>query len=1140
MIVPAQIKNILLTFSLLTTLVRGRAEDYSSSSVLSSGKWFKIAVTEDGIYKIEYSKLKRLGLEDPSNPRIFGNNCGQLSYYNDGSAPDDLREIALYASTGSDGILNEGDYILFYGQGTNRVIFDTASKDYNFLRHNYSDTAFYFLTSGGRQGKKTGYSLTPIKQPDYVSSASDAYYIHESEAENLIHSGREWYQPVSYSRDTEINPGFKDIITTEGIKYAVRVLARAEGSTSFRLTENGSLINTIPITGVNLASTTGTYAQATLAEGEALPLTSTPVYKVSFINNGDVSAKAWIDYVILQARKLNTFNGTTMHYRDSRSAGQGIVTEFTINSSSDGMVIWDVTDPFNVKIIEYLRNGNSLTFKAFTDTLKTFVAFIKSNAKTPEIRSEPVANQNIHASGSVDMIIVTHPLFMSYAYRLAEIHRKNSGLLSLVITPGQIYNEFSGGIPDIAAIRNFLRMKFLIQKNTDKPLKYLLLFGDGSYNNKTPPPDNPDFIPTYQTQNSNIVISSFTSDDFYGLLEDGEGEDAGTEDLGIGRLPVSDTTEAGIIVSKIKNYLNPANQGDWKNIICITADDEDGNTHMSDSEGLADLIKENAPWMNVEKVYFDAYNQITTSTGQFYPDVSQAINDRINSGTLIFNYIGHGNETSLGHERVLTPDNLDSWNNISKLPLFITATCEFSRFDDINTNSATGYISGKYSTGERILLDHKGGAIALMSTTRLVYSAPNYMLNRSIFTEAFKRDNEGNALRLGDIIKAAKNMLGNNTNKRSFVLLGDPAVRLSWPWHGNVVTDSVNSVHISEITDTLKALSMVTVNGHVEDNYGNQSAGFNGIIVPLVFGKPSEIQTLANDGGQKMTFEIQNNILFSGKTRAERGNFRFTFIVPRDIDYSFGKGKISYYAFDDNIDMNGRFSDFVVGGFNNMNNIDTTGPLISLYFNDTLFCSGGITDRNPTLLALIEDQGGINTAGNGIGHDISCWLDNERTDSHILNNYYENDLGSYSKGRIEYNFTGLASGNHTLTLKAWDNFNNSSEESIVFLVDTGEKFIIKNLINYPNPFTSGTKISAGHNRPDETLNITITIFSITGNVIRIIETSVPATGYQVSPIEWDGTLSGGNRAGRGVYPYRMDITTGKGETSSVSGRMIIY
>ena len=1140
MIRAAKISIIIILFSSLNLTISGRTENYILSSVLSSGKWFKIAVTEDGIYRIDFTKLKQLGLENPSNPKIFGNNYGQLSYFNDGSGPDDLREIAIFTYTGSDGVFNEGDYLLFYGKGTSRWTYDYSTMDFSFLRHNYSDTAFYFITSGQAKGKRITTRSLPIIPPDLTSSVSDALYIYETEAENILHSGREWYQPASYAKDTEVNPGFKDIVTSEKTRYTIKVLARASVTTHFRLSENESLLSTATVAGVNMSSTTGIYAQSSQAEGEALPSSSSPVYKISFENNGEISAKGWIDYVKIHARRFNKFDGQTMHFTDSKSVGPGKITEFTMTSSADAIVIWDVTDPFSAKIIPYVRTEDAVTFKMPTDTLKTFIAFLTGNAKTAVIQSTPLPKQDLHSSTPADMIIVTHPLFRSFAERLAGFHENNSGLISLVVTPEQIYNEFSGGIPDIAAIRNFLRMKYINQKDSGHPLKYLLLFGDGSFDNKTLPPGNTNFVPTYQTQNSNVVISSFTSDDFYGLLGDGEGEDIGTEDLGIGRITVSDTAEAGIVVSKIEKYLDPSNQGDWKNVVCIAADDEDGNTHMSDAEGLADLIKENAPWVNVDKIYFDAFNQISTSTGQFYPDVTQAINERINDGTLVFNYIGHGNENSLGHERVVTSEIIDQWKNITKLPLFITATCEFSRFDDITINSVTGNITGKFSSGEKILLDKKGGAIALMSTTRLVYSAPNYELNRNIFTVAFERDAEGNALRMGDIIRIAKNRSGSNTNKRNFLLLGDPAVRLSWPWHGNIVTDSVNEEPVGEPTDTLKALSLISVTGHIEDNAGNNSDDFKGVVSPQVFGKPSEVQTMANDGGQKMKFEIQNNILFSGKTRAVNGRFRFTFIVPRDIDYLYGKGKISYYAFDDGRDVNGSFSDIVVGGFSNTNNTDTEGPVISLYLNDTLFHGGGITDSNPRLLALVEDKAGINTAGTGIGHDLSCWLDDDRANSYILNNYFENDFGSYSKGRIIYSFSGLTEGSHSLTLKAWDNFNNSSEESIVFFVDKGEKFMLKNLMNYPNPFAEDTKISAEHNKPDELLDITITILSMNGEIIRILNTSQPATGYRLAPIKWDGNISGGKRAGRGVYPYSMTIKTNEGETATISGRMIIY
>ncbi len=1114
-------------------------DSYTSSSVLSSGIWFKLAVLKDGIYRIDYSKLKQIGIAEPANVRIYGNNYGQLSYYNDDPRPDDLTEIALYTETGTDGIFNEGDYLLFYGQGTGRWKYNTASGDFDFFRHNYSDTAFYFITSAVTPGKRLSNSEEPAGSPDYFSSESDALFIHEQESENLIKSGREWYQPVSALTGTAIDPEFSDLVAGEKIKIRIRVVARAPVSTVFRFHEGTTIHKNIQVQAVNLYDYTGTYAQISDSSGSITPLSSSPEFEIRFFNNGESYANGWLDFVRLQARKQNKYDGHTSYLTDSRSAGPGRITEFMVNTPAGNPFVWDITDPVNPKRISYIRDGGNIKFKASSDTLKSYVLFSETNYLTPIIKTVPVQNQDLHGSDPADMIIVTHPWFRKYAEELADLHLSNSGLISQVVTPEEIYNEFSGGVPDIAALRNFARMKYLKQSGTGHPLRYFLLFGDGSFENKTLPPRNPNFIPTYQSQNSNIIVSSFTSDDFYGLLEDGEGEAQGTEDIGIGRLPASDTSQARILVSKIKRYLDPGNQGDWKNIICITADDEDGNTHMSDAEGLSSLLRDSVQSFNVDKIYLDAFKQVTSVNGQSYPDVVKAINNRINSGCLIFNYVGHGSENGLAHERVVKTEDINSWKNGARLPLFITATCEFSRFDDVEKDIITGEWKIKTSAGEMVLMNENGGGIALMSTTRVVYSAPNYFLNKNIYNYAFDRDSSGNVLRLGDIIRLAKNSSGSGANKRNFSLLGDPAVILAYPWHGQVVTDSINHTSVTGGSDSLKALSQVTISGHIENTRGMTLSNFDGIVSPVVYDKVSTIRTLANDGGQTMKFDLRNNILFSGKTTATNGNFSFTFIVPRDIDYSYGSGKISYYANDPSRDMNGSFSDLVVGGFAETTVIDTVGPDITLFMNDTLFRNGGITDNNPRMLAIIEDKGGINTTGSGIGHDLTAYLDNDRNKSFVLNNYFENDFDNYRRGKIVYDLSDLTEGSHSLTIKAWDNYNNSSEESIMFLVETDGKFILKNLINYPNPIVNDTRISTEHNRPDEEFEVTVSIFDMSGRIIRIIKTSMYSTGYQLAPVVWDGNSESGQRAGRGIYPYRVTIRTSSGETAAGSGRMII-
>lgn len=1117
----------------------GKKDGYTASSVLSAGKWFRLAVTEDGVYRIDYSRLKQLGLDNPSFPVIFGNNHGQLSYNNNEPSPDDLREIKISLIKGADQVFNEGDYLIFYASGTARWVYNVEEGSFDHLDHNYSDTAFYFLTS--RQGpvNEIKEQLPPAEPPDYLSSSFDELFIHEEQTDNILKSGREWFQPVSSARGITVNPPFTGLQAGEPVKYQLRVLARSSVSSLFRILEGTNALGTITVPAVNTSSYTGTYAQSAQISGSATPMSSKPAYEIRFLNNGEVSALGWLDYLILHGRKVNKFNGKYDKFIDSKSVAAGRVTGFSIEGATASVLVWDVTDPYNARKIRYDRDGEKLVFKARTDSLKTFIAFDPGKSVSPLINQTPLPNQDLHASEPADMIIVTHPLFREHAGRISKIHNKESGLVSLIVTPGQIYNEFSGGIPDIAAIRNFIRMKYLKQLGTGKPLRYLLLFGDGSYENKTPPPGNPNYIPTYQSENSNIVISSFTSDDFYGLLEDEEGEYDGTLDIGIGRLPVTDTLQAGIMVSKIEAYIDPSNRGAWKNVVSIAADDEDGNIHLYDAEGIAGIIGDSAPWAETEKIYFDSYKQVSSGTGKFYPDVTRAIKDRINSGALIFNYIGHGNENSLAHERVLTTEEISKWNNKNKLPLFITATCEFSRFDDISFNYITRQITAKQSAGEKVLLNSNGGGIAIMSTTRLAYSASNNALNRKIAGYAMTPGDDGKSRSLGDIVRLAKNNSGSSLNKRNFVLLGDPALKLPFPAGGEIITDSVNGVHVSELTDTLKALSVITITGHIEDGEGNLSEGFNGTLEPRIYGKEAKITTMANDGGTKVEYSTTGEIIFSGKTGISNGRFRFSFIVPADIDYDYGTGRINYYGYNSTSEINGYFNGLTVGGFSSITNPDTSGPVIKIYMNDTLFRNGGLTGENPRLIAIIEDKDGINISGNGTGHDIKFWLDGNSDESFVLNDYFENDFDSFTRGRVSYYLNGISPGHHTLTIKAWDNFNNSTEETIEFSSSRDGVFLLRNLLNYPNPFTTETSITTGHNRPEEVFDITITIFNTGGKLLRIIRTTDYSSGYQLNPVIWDGRDASGDPCGRGIFPYRVEITTRKGERAAISGKMII-
>lgn len=1132
------IRSLFITVIALLAVLPAGSQDYASSSVLSKGKWVKIGVTEAGICRLDYSAIRGMGITDPSSATVYGNNTGQLSFYNDGSAPDDLRKIAVRTEKGSDGVFNDGDYILFYAEGTHRWKHNRVTGKQEYLRHSYSDTAWYFLTSEPAGSLQMIEESPPAEPHTHVSGATDVALRHEREEVNLIRSGREWYQQLVPGLRTVISQGFTDLIASERIRYVVRVLGRSDTGTSFTLRQGTDDLKTISVAPVNMTDLNGIFADITVAIDSCLPASVAPEFSVIFSNNGNLAATGYIDYADFFARAALVYRNSRLFISDSRTAGTSRITQYTVEGSPS-LKVWDVTDPFAPRIIRSTASSGNTVFTAATDSLRKFVAFTDANATLPVRTAVAVPNQDLHALAPADMIIVTHPLFADHAAKLASLHQSDDGTTSIIVTPEQVYNEFSGGIPDAVAIRNFVKMIRDKSLEGGSPLKYLLLFGDGSYENKTQPPLNSAFIPTWQSVNSYVGVLSFTSDDFYGLLDEGEGEADGFLDIGIGRLPAADTASAGIMLNKIRNYLHASSMGSWRNVLCLVADDEDSNLHMFDAEGLSSAAGAAAPPLATEKIYLDAYRQVTTVTGNSYPDASRAIDDRIEAGCLIMNYVGHGNESGLAHERVIRTDNINSWNNSTMLPLFITATCEFSRFDDAVINQATGSISPRTSAGEMVLLNPDGGGIALMSTTRVVYSAPNYTLNRNIYDYAFRAAPDGRSMRLGDIIRQAKVSSGTGMNKRNFLLLGDPALRLAWPVNGQVVTDSINRISVEYVTDTLKALSLITISGHIEDRNGNLMTGFNGTVEPTVSDKKSNSTTLANDGGSTMTFPVNGNVIFRGTTVATNGRFSFSFIVPLDINYSIGKGAVSYYAHDGTMDVNGIFKDVTVGGFSDININDNEGPVIRLFMNDTLFNEGGVTDTSPSLLALISDESGINATGSGIGHDIIAWLDDDMAGAVVLNNLFKADIGVHSSGSLSYPLLLTEKGEHTVSLRAWDNINNPTVTTLRFIVETDGRFMLSNLLAFPNPVTEGTKFTAGHNRPDSEMQITITIFSNDGRTVRVIREQATSTGYALPDIPWDGCDENGGRLARGLYLWRVEAAISGGEKSSASGRIII-
>jgi len=1093
-------------------LKRINNKSFSTNSVLNSGDWYKIAVVADGVYKLDYTMLKNLGVDidnvNPNDFKLYGNGGKMLPALNSDYRPDDLVQNAVEIVGAIDNSFDPQDYVLFYGQSPHSWSYNSSLDFFEHQNHLYSDSTFYFITfSNTSQTPKRINQQASLPSSNNTVSTFNDYGFNDKDAINLIKSGSTWYGDV-FDITTSYNYvfNFPSIDVSNPVKVKTSVAGRAGTASSFLLSVNSSS-TVIPCSAVSMTSYTGKYAWPSSGTFSVNPTNDIVNVQLTY-SKPTSDSRGWLDEIEINARRNLVMTGSQLFFRDIQSVGVGNVSAFNLTNASAVYKVWDITDPYNISDQSFNMLGTTLSYNISTDTLKTFVAFTTSY-KTEISLIGKVENQNLHAIQSADMVIVSHPEFLTQSAQLANFHGEE-GLNVVIVTPQQIYNEFSSGSQDIVAVRDFLRMLYDRATLPQNAPKYLLLFGDGSYDNKNRISGNTNFIPTYQTPNSVDVIGSLVSDDYYGLLDLNEGTWAGTEfvDIGIGRLPVKNQEEANNVVNKILNYNIPSTMKDWRNTITYIGDDEDNNTHMNQSNQLSGIVESNYKDYNPDKVFFDAFQQVSTPGGSRYPDVNKKINEAVNEGALIVNYTGHGGEAGWAHERVLRVGDIDNWEN-SNYPLFVTATCEFSRFDDPLRTSA----------GELVLLKPNGG-IGLLTTVRLVFSSPNFVLNQTFFNEVFQQNN-GEYATIGEIFMNVKNQNAGVANNRNFTLLGDPALKLAYPEH-NVVTTMIDS-NIVSASDTLKALQKVTINGEVRDENGQKLNNFNGVIYPTVFDKFKSITTLSNDNNFPFNFDLQTSKLFKGKVSVTNGDFSYTFVVPKDIAYNYGQGKFSYYAENQVEDANGYHDNFYIGGTSDNYAEDNVGPEIELFMNDENFVFGGMTDENPILLANIYDLHGINMVGNGIGHDIIAILDEETENSFILNDYYEADLNSYQRGKVYFPFEDLEEGRHTLTVKVWDVYNNSSEARIEFVVVKSRDLVLDKVYNYPNPFTTYTEFWFEHNQPGKPMYAQVQIFTVSGKLVKTLDKHILNEGYHSTSITWDGLDEYGDKIGRGVYVYLLKV-----------------
>ncbi len=1131
----------------------------ANASVLATGNWYKVGVTKDGVYKIDKTFLINLGLDptsiDPRNVRVYGNGGKLMPEKNSDFRHDDLQENAIVVVGENDGVFDNNDYILFYGQGTDYWKHIAGSKmPFDHKIHYFSDTSFYFITADLGIGKRVSSQNSVPNSPNTITSTCDYYGFHEQNAINVVKSGREFYGEkfdlnTSYSFPFVIQDG----AIGDSVYVKASVLSRSDaasvGSSSYAVNfNNGSFTFTCAATNTSSYLADVGYVGGS-SKGGLLGSNNLSV-SVSKLTS---QATGWLDNIVFNCRRNHVFNQSQFNFRDRKTVlGTNTFAKFTLTDiNSNSPIIWDVTSPLDIKEQLYNTNSTTLDFTSTSDSLREYCIFTNTLAYIPKAYGK-IPNQNLHGIQQADFVIVTHPSFLAEAQRIATLHQLYDTLTYAIATTQEVYNEFSSGTPDIGGIRDFVKMLYKRPTDPNLATKYLLLLGDGSYKNKDiNSSGNTALIPSYQTANSTSFTNSFITDDYFAMMDDNEGDliDGDIVDIGVGRFPVKNKAEAIAVTNKIEHYYlrnfgfnvnaiesscvtaeNNYPQGDWRNWVCFVGDDEDNNEHINQANALANKVYNGNKLFNVDKIFLDAYNQTSTAGGDRYIVAVDDFNRRIEKGALIVNYTGHGGELGLAEERIVEVSQILNWTNKNNLPLMVTATCEFSRFDDPDRTSA----------GEYCLLNENGGAIGLMTTVRLAFSGLNYTLNNAFYDHALNPLANGKMPHIGDLYRLTKRDIGFLHQYMNFVILGDPALKLSYP-EQRVFTSTINSQIVTPTsTDTLKALSLISITGYVGDKNGNKLTNFNGVVYPTVFDKETTITTQANDPSSfAIPFLLQKNIIYKGKSQVINGDFTFSFLVPKDISYNFGKGKISYYAHNGVNDANGYYDKVVVGGSNPNAIADNQGPIISLFMNDEKFISGGVTNENPKVFAKISDISGINTIGTGIGHDVVAILDENTKNAIILNDYYVSDLNTYQSGKIRYPLNELPEGKHTLSLKVWDVQNNSSSTITDFVVSSQAELALTHILNYPNPFTTKTKFFIEHNQCCTNLKVLIQVYTITGKVVKSINQTINNEGFRFDGIEWDGKDEFGDKLARGVYIYRVSVTDGAKKKADKIEKLVI-
>lgn len=1121
--------NLFLRYLLFAAIILSGAADacaldashYASQSVLSSGRWVKISVTETGIHSISNSTLARWGFSNPEKVKIFGYGGAPVSTTLDEGQIDDLPQVP---------VLRLGNRILFYAQGpTTWRTSSVVGFTYEQYQHPYSMAGYYFVTDRDDVEPVTlATEQTQLGAGSRVTDFIDRVF-HEQELYSPSGTGNYLLgEDFRYSPTQTFNFDLDGLVPGSTVAVLTgfgAAISGGQGSLSFNyndnLLEHSSSDKIEQLTDeYDRVKTTETLKRFTLDDGDL-------DYTVSFSSTGQVSV-ARLDFIAVNYKRALDMDGAAqLQFRFPASGYSGAV--YSVEGCSSDTHIWDVTTPHSPVEISYTANSSTALFSASRDGEAEYVAFNEGGSYPSPVLVGSVANQDLHSELVPDMIIISPGEFLSEARRVASLHEQIDTMRVLVVDQALVFNEFSSGTPDVMAYRKLAKMFYDRGTSSDgHKLGYMLLFGRPLYDNRgiTSVAQSLDYprMLMWQSDDGANENSSFCSDDILACLSDGSNTDNVSlrgMDIAIARMPVKNISEAGDVVDKLVEYVTERDFGSWKNNVIMFADDGNWAQHMEQSEeGIKQMQNNGGENYVYNRIYTDVYTINSNGSGSSYPEARNKMFKLLDDGALVFNYIGHGSPVGWTHERVLTLDDINNNMYYNHIPLFFTATCEFTRID-----------AADVSGGELMFLNRRGGAIAMYSTTRIVQIPNNGTIAAQYCRRLFSKDDNGQYLRIGDIYRLSKNSV-KDTNKLRYILLGDPAMRLGYPTYRAVV-ESIDGIEPTENSmPEFKARQTITVRGSVYDDSGNKATTFNGSILPTLYDAERSVETKGNqDDGEPYVYDERSNKLAMIKDSISNGEFVFQITIPSEISAdNYRPAQLSLYAYsDDGKEANGSNSNFYIYGYDESVENDTIGPNIRcMYLNNDDFSDGGDVNESPMLIAEVYDRSGLNFSTAGIGHQMTLMLDGSTTLSDV-STYFSPEVApdgeEGSGGFIYYPLEGLADGVHSLRLRVWDTFANSSERTISFNVVSGLSPKLYDVYATPNPARSEAKFYLKHNRPDASVTVTVSVYNLMGQLVWSTVQTGRSDMFTSFPIMWNLTDMAGRRVERGIYVYRAGIST---------------